>query len=95
MRRNYTRGFANFQISLVMISKEVEALCKIINHGKYYISEFEWKREYSFEEDCIQMNLIMTFSKEINNVGERLLKVKFYCVQRLNCDQIFNLILNH
>lgn len=37
-----------------MISKEAEALCKIINRGKYYISEFKWKREYSFEDDCVQ-----------------------------------------
>lgn len=75
-----------------MISKEAEEFCKIINQGKYYISEFEWKREYSFEDDCVQTNLIMTFCQEINSLGERLLKTKFFNVERINCDEIFNLI---
>ena len=75
-----------------MVSKETEELCKIINHDKYYISEFEWKRDYSFEDDCIQMNLILTFCKDINTAGEKLLKAKFYCVQSLKCDEIFNCI---
>ncbi|MBR3646738.1 MAG: hypothetical protein IKN54_10005 [Lachnospiraceae bacterium] len=73
-----------------MISKEAEMLRKIINNNGYYISGFEWKIEYSFEEDCTQTNLIMTFCQAINPLGERLLKAKFYCVESLNCKRIFD-----
>ncbi len=68
----------------------VKELCDIINNGKYFITEFEKEEEYSSKYECIQMNLLLTFCKDINSVSEKPLKAKFYHVQRLKCDENFD-----
>ena len=75
-----------------MIYKDVDKLCTAINQGMQWILEFQWKREYSLVEESIQDNLVMTFCQDINPLGERLLKVKFYGVEGVKCDEIFNII---
>ena len=75
-----------------MLQIDVKEFCNTINRGTYYITGFEWKREYSYEEDCIQTALILTFCEGLNPVVEKLIKAKFYGVQKLHCDEIFNSI---
>ena len=71
-----------------MKQRDVQELCALINKGMY-IQSFRWERVYSIEEDRMQDDLIMAFSPEINYYGEKILKVKFYNVEDLYCDDWF------
>lgn len=76
---------------LFVKQNDINELCAAINKGMY-IQSFHWEREYSIEEDRMQDNLTMSFSPEIDYYGEKILKVKFYDVENLVCDDIFKCI---
>ncbi len=74
-----------------MKQNDIQALCTAINKGMY-LQSFHREREYSLEEDSIQENLTMSFSPEVNYYGEKLLKAKFYGVDDLVCNSLFDRI---
>ena len=75
----------------MMKHSNIQKLCKTINKGMY-IQSFHWGRAYSAEEDHMQDNLTISFCSEINYYGEKILKVKFYDVENLICNDVFKCI---